>query len=223
MNRRLFVTLTIGLVVMFFFWYTSKNCEEIREEKTTTKTTKTTVYVGRVRTIIGAVNNRRRELELEMKNLTLPKGKFLSDYVPELGGNPLRIIIMTGFRSGSTFIGELISSIPGNFFYYEPLYRFGNHLKFRDRSNSTAAFTELRNLLECNFKNLTEYIKTTKWFKNQLFFNKQLWVYCRKYKLQKYCYNAEFLSRFCGLYPFQTMKIVRMSLHLIEEYLADDK
>ena len=35
------------------------------------------------------------------------------------------------------------------------------------------------------------------------------------------CYNSEFLKNFCSLYPLQTMKTVRLSLDLVEEFLND--
>ena len=39
--------------------------------------------------------------------------------------------------------------------------------------------------------------------------------------LRVICYNAEFLQKFCSLYPFQTMKTVRLSLNLTERFLND--
>ena len=39
--------------------------------------------------------------------------------------------------------------------------------------------------------------------------------------LRAICYNAEFLQNFCSLYPFQTMKTVRLRLNLVEGFLND--
>lgn len=222
MNRRYLLLLTIlsCTVIVFVGLNNFKECDQIKHVVQTT-TPEIVFFVDKIKTITAAINNRRKELERDLKGFKFPDGKFLSDYVPELGGTPLRVIVMTGFRSGSTFIGELISSLPGNFFYYEPIIRFGNEKKIRSPPTSIEAIEDIKNLLNCNYYNLDKYIAQGKYFNNPLWYNKPLWSYCQKF--EEYCFNSTFLTRFCGLYPFQTLKIVRMSLELIEEFLANEK
>lgn len=48
----------------------------------------------------------------------------LNDLVMEKGGQPIRNVIFTTWRSGSTFLGETLDSHPGTFYHYEPLLHF---------------------------------------------------------------------------------------------------
>ena len=61
--------------------------------------------------------NRRRELKMSASKAI---GEYLGDW--EALDQPLRrILILTTWRSGSTFLGELLSMIPGTFYSFEPL------------------------------------------------------------------------------------------------------
>lgn len=60
-----------------------------------------------------------------------------------LPGVPTRNLIVTTFRSGSTFTSEIFGSHPGTFNYYEPLYKLeGYHTSILKKV--------IKNLLECN-------------------------------------------------------------------------
>ena len=62
--------------------------------------------------------NRRRELKMSASKGII--GEYLGDW--EALDQPLRrILILTTWRSGSTFLGELLSMIPGTFYSFEPL------------------------------------------------------------------------------------------------------
>ncbi|KAA0190286.1 hypothetical protein HAZT_HAZT011347 [Hyalella azteca] len=44
--------------------------------------------------------------------------------VPEMGGRPALNWVVTTWRSGSTFVGDLLTAHPGTFYHYEPLMDF---------------------------------------------------------------------------------------------------
>lgn len=73
--------------------------------------------------------------------------------VPELGGRPVRSVILTTWRSGSTFLGDVLNSHPANFYHYEPLL---DHeiVQIRSGPLATAAQQRLENLLRCNYSSL---------------------------------------------------------------------
>jgi len=71
----------------------------------------------------------------------------------EQGGQPVRNIIITTWRSGSTFLGDILNSHPGNFYHYEPLLDY-DIIQIRGPPHSTTAIQVLRNLLNCNFTQL---------------------------------------------------------------------
>lgn len=49
--------------------------------------------------------------------------------------------------------------------------------------------------------------------------NKRLWSQCEAYP--DFCWEPDFLNEFCKLFPFQSMKTVRLRLKLAEELLED--
>ena len=64
------------------------------------------------------LHHRRRELKMSASKGII--GEYLGDW--EAFDQPLRrILILTTWRSGSTFLGELLSMIPGTFYSFEPL------------------------------------------------------------------------------------------------------
>ena len=55
--------------------------------------------------------------------------------------------------------------------------------------------------------------------------NARLWTHCQadgKQRFQKsYCWKPEFLNKFCPLFPFQSIKTVRLRLNLTEQIVKD--
>jgi len=50
----------------------------------------------------------------------------LDDLIMEKGGSPIRNLVFTTWRSGSTFIGAILNSHPGTFYHFEPLKYMGS-------------------------------------------------------------------------------------------------
>lgn len=80
--------------------------------------------------------------------------------VPELGGTPLRSIIITTWRSGSTFLGDVLNAHPANFYHYEPLLDY-DIVQVRGPPLAENALQALRDLLKCTYSNLGMYFYTT--------------------------------------------------------------
>lgn len=77
----------------------------------------------------------------------------LDDLVMEKGGTPMRSIILTSWRSGSTFLGDVINAHPANFYHYEPLLDFGI-VQIRGPPLAEEALQNIESLLNCDFHNL---------------------------------------------------------------------
>lgn len=171
-----------------------------------------------------ALAEQRLYVEQEMQGYNYPSGKYnvsaktLSDLVPELGGQPVRSIIITTWRSGSTFLGDVLNSHPGNFYHYEPLLDY-DIIQIRGAPLASAALQTLRDLLHCNYSSLDHYLEYGQ-DHNWLFtHNTRLWERCIIHP--QLCWLPQFLSPMCSLFPFQSMKVVRLRLRLTEELLAD--
>ncbi|XP_051161919.1 carbohydrate sulfotransferase 4-like isoform X4 [Leptopilina boulardi] len=171
------------------------------------------------------INLQRKLIEKNMSGYRYLNGENeidssnLDNFVMERGGKPLRSIILTSWRSGSTFLGEVINAHPATYYHYEPLLDFGI-IQIREEPFADMALKNIESLLKCNYSNMEHYLnfgKTHVWLFNH---NAPLWEQCLMHK--SICWDPRFLSPFCQLFPFQSMKIVRLRLRLIEKILAQD-
>ena len=52
--------------------------------------------------------------------------------------------------------------------------------------------------------------------------NNRLWKYCKQGKNSD-CYNSGLLNEFCSMFPFHSMKTVRLRAKLAKSLLEDDR
>ncbi|XP_012537540.1 carbohydrate sulfotransferase 5 isoform X1 [Monomorium pharaonis] len=171
------------------------------------------------------IDQQRRAIKKDMENYEYPNGRYeinvskLEDLVMEKGGRPMRSIILTSWRSGSTFLGDVVNAHPANFYHYEPLLDYGI-VQIRDPPLADESLTRIISLLNCEYKELDRYLdygKTHPWVFNH---NTHLWRQCQAHK--RICWDPRFVSKFCRLFPFQSMKLVRLRLHVAESLLAEE-
>lgn len=186
-------------------------------------------------TIEGILKEQRLKIAEETRSLDGEKGfENLDTFIPENNGIPLRNIIVTTWRSGSTFLGAILNSMPGNYYHFEPLVNYGITV-VRGPPSDDEAIYQLKELLHCNYSSVNEYVS---FGANQKFvynYNHRLWNYCYLHPGHpsntglkggsphdpRYCSNADFLTSFCKLFPVQSMKIMRLRLALAERLLED--
>ncbi|XP_011330654.1 carbohydrate sulfotransferase 5 isoform X3 [Ooceraea biroi] len=175
--------------------------------------------------ILEVVDQQRRAIRREMENYKYLNGRYgvnvskLEDLVMEKGGRPMRSIILTSWRSGSTFLGDVVNAHPANFYHYEPLLDYGI-VQIREQPYADESLTRIISLLNCEYKDLDRYLnygKTHPWVFNH---NTHLWRQCQAHK--RICWDPRFVSRFCRLFPFQSVKLVRLRLHIAERLLAEE-
>lgn len=109
--------------------------------------------------------------------------------------------------------------MPANYYHYEPLLNY-EIIQIRDPPQSDTAIETLRQLLKCNYTTLTDYLEFGQNHNYLFSHNIRLWRNCHMYP--QYCYDPQFLNGFCRLFPFQSMKVVRLRLALAESLLNDD-
>lgn len=172
----------------------------------------------------SVIGQQRLLIAGEMSGYRYPAGRYnvsarsLSDLVPELGGQPLRSIIVTTWRSGSTFLGDVLHAHPANFYHYEPLLHY-DIVQVRGEPLARGAVDTLRSLMHCNYTGLKEYLDYGPDHSWLFTHNTRLWDACER--RPDLCWKPQFLNPFCRLFPFQSMKVVRLRLRLMEELLAD--
>lgn len=128
-------------------------------------------------------------------------------------------VILSTWRSGSTFLGDIINSMPANYYHYEPLLNY-EIVQIRGPPQSDQAIDTLRKLLKCNYTALTDYLEYGQSHNYLFTHNFRLWHSCQLHP--QFCYDPQFLNSFCRLFPFQSMKVVRVRLALAESLLNDN-
>ncbi|KAK7866079.1 hypothetical protein R5R35_013576 [Gryllus longicercus] len=181
-------------------------------------------FVNRIREIQDVISEQRLLIAKEMKGYKYPGGqhnktaKSFQDLAPELGGKPIRTLVVTTWRSGSTFLGDVLNSHPANFYHYEPLLNYET-TQIREEPLASEAVSKLKALLNCNYTGFDHYLTYGQRHIELFVHNTRLWAQCKKHR--DLCWSPDFLSPFCRLFPFQSMKVVRLRLKLVEEFLKD--
>ena len=166
------------------------------------------------------IEREKSYLEKSLKNYKYAKDTTLSNYTPVTLGIPLRSLIVASWRTGSTFVGEIINSVPGNYYHYEPLLQYGI-VQFREISDSYDALRMLKKLFLCDYSGLSDYLAYGREHPYLFKHNFRLWNCCGASANLKW--NDTFLSTFCKLFPFQSMKTVRIRLGVVEELFKDNR
>lgn len=177
-------------------------------------------------TIEDILTEQRDKIQEDMLYFEYPGGRFgvdaekLSDLTIETNGSPVRSIIITTWRSGSTFLGDILNAMPANFYHYEPLLNY-DIIQIRGPPYDQQAIQNLKNLLRCNYTDMAEYLNYGQQHTYLFSHNTRLWRQCRLYS--QFCWEPKFLSAYCKLFPLQSMKVVRLRLSIAEQLLADER
>ena len=63
----------------------------------------------------------------------------------------IQAMIVTSWRSGSTFTGELLNSVSGSFYSYEPLSLVGITRIYNNSQNIQLATNVIKGIFQCNY------------------------------------------------------------------------
>lgn len=135
---------------------------------------------------------------------------------------PIRSLIVTTWRSGSTFLGDILNAMPANYYHYEPLLHYGIQ-QIRTDDDEKNALTIIKNLLNCDYHNdiMSDYLKYGTSHTNLFEHNERLWSVCKEHP--SICWQSQFLTPFCKLFPLQSMKTVRLRTRSAEKLLSDTR
>ena len=145
----------------------------------------------------------------------------VGDIIPAEDSRP--ILLLTTWRSGSTFTGDILNQYPATFYYFEPLHYYANRRE-KDAIQSEDIF--LKSLFQCSFnKDNFGYLQHVAQWANSFLFKKhnwRLWDSCRNVlPLNTMCFLPEFLSFACRLHPIRLIKTVRIRLKSLASLLED--
>ncbi|CAL4080635.1 unnamed protein product, partial [Meganyctiphanes norvegica] len=157
---------------------------------------------------------RREYLGYNFKNLSFKPGESLQT-------NKIhRVVLVSMWRSGSSFVGDLLSSFPGTFYTYEPLHYLSQNQMVDSDILVNKSMSLLRNILKCSFTKQLEYVAEFKNFMESVQHNRRFWRACARYP--SLCYDPWFLENICPYFPVHVIKVLRLELSHISQILDED-
>jgi chondroitin 6-sulfotransferase 3 len=147
-------------------------------------------------------------------------GNKLEQFTPETNGTPIRAVVVSTWRSGSTFFGDMLKSLPEGIFHYEPLIPFGK-IQIREISQAKRAINYLKMIFNCNFNTSMKNRISELQYRSLIGQRTQLLSFCDQN--YRFCYRPHFIGTFCKLFPLQTMKLVRLRMKVAGELLRDER
>ncbi|GAB0099002.1 uncharacterized protein DMENIID0001_148200 [Sergentomyia squamirostris] len=178
-------------------------------------------------TIEDVVVNERLRIREEMKCFEYPRWpnqsvRHLEDFTLETGGIPIRSIVIAKSRSGSTFFGDLLNSVPGTFYTYEPLFILhGKPILNENDPKAPMAVSHVKKILQCDFSGRDMKIYLNDGKRLPFFFkhNTRIWRLSEEYP--QFFWTPSFQTSICRLFPMQSMKIVQLPLSIFGKLLDD--
>ncbi|XP_075679019.1 carbohydrate sulfotransferase 1-like [Dermatophagoides pteronyssinus] len=155
------------------------------------------------------------------------KYNFIEKFKIFNGNDQQRVLILGYFRSGSSFIGDLLQQNWKSFYTFEPLHYMSRQLRI-DNNNQTDAIDLINGIYQCNFSNYNSAIQYNQWIHNHTFlvrWNRFFWNIC-KFRTMSICYDNEFMGDVCRRSRYNIIKTVRLRLQDIESLykrLEDEK
>lgn len=129
-----------------------------------------------------------------------------------------RILLVTYFRSGSSFLGDLLQSTPRTFYSFEPLHFMTSGYRISSE-RIEEAFLVLNKLFSCSFPELSFYIKWALNADHRFLFkwNNFLWNSCQSHR--RLCYNPSFLKAICLKASVHLMKVTRLHMNQVSDFI----
>ena len=135
------------------------------------------------------------------------------------------ILIATSWRSGSSFLGELLAQYPGTFYYFEPLHYYSQ--KVTEESDVIREEEFLETLFRCQFgehnHGFLEHVQEKDNSFLLSFRNKRLWDSCLLFPEEERletCFSEEYLNRVCPRFPLRLIKTVRLRVKRTRKLLG---
>lgn len=130
-----------------------------------------------------------------------------------------RVIILSTWRSGSSFLGDLLKSYPGTYFSFEPLHHLLKNLHLQEGPLVDVVLNLLKSIMTCDLSQQEEYVS---YMRNNSFLidhNTRIWNSCSRNRAL--CFDKDYLSAVCKYMPVNVMKTVRMGLSPVVALLQD--
>ncbi|XP_037777751.1 carbohydrate sulfotransferase 3-like [Penaeus monodon] len=137
------------------------------------------------------------------------------------------VILWTGWRSGSTFMGQVLSRAANATFYsYEPLHMYGVKVMDQDDARTRSALVLMKDLLLCRLESHSDQVS----YMGRCDFYLRQNVYLKGHCLRddpkfqaSLCRNASYVAGVCRSADMNVIKVLRLSLQFARPLLEDDE
>lgn len=172
--------------------------------------------------------NRQDRIQEILKQSSVVRGKSTIDPMKSLKSMPVvnpnnvtKIIILTYFRSGSSFFGDLLQQNWKTFYHFEPLHSMTYNSRIGN-DNIEKAFDLFNGIFSCNFTELKDYMQWVKQPHNQFLFSHNLFLRVTCHSNPKTCFNPVFVNEVCNRAPVHVMKLTRLHMQHLKAYLEEN-
>ncbi|KAL1445730.1 hypothetical protein MTO96_044865 [Rhipicephalus appendiculatus] len=126
--------------------------------------------------------------------------RFANTHPQEKPPKVRRILVVAYFRSGSSFLGQLLSANPRTFYHYEPLWMLSNAARLRGEA-ALRGLDYITDFFGCDFAKHSDYLQLAINHTHPFMQNTHLWDACKGDK--------------------RVMKVTRIDMDTIRSYLLD--
>ena len=172
--------------------------------------------------------NRQDRIQEILKQSNVIRGRSTIDPMKSLKSMPLvnpnnvtKIIILTYFRSGSSFFGDLLQQNWKTFYHFEPLHSMTYNSRIGD-DKIQQAFDLFNGVFSCNFTELKDYMQWVKQPHCQFLFAHNLFLRVTCHSNPKTCFNPVFVNAVCNRAPVHVMKLTRLHMRHLKTYLEEN-
>ncbi|RWS28924.1 secreted protein-like protein [Leptotrombidium deliense] len=118
----------------------------------------------------------------------------LIKYEPVNASNVTTIILVTYYRSGSSFLGDLLQQNDRTFYSFEPFRSFSDG-DILSEDQVPNALQILQSITKCDYLKISQYVNSM-----------------RKYEMKSKCWTAQFLQEVCIRSPIRVIKTTRLKM-----------
>lgn len=135
--------------------------------------------------------------------------------------NVTKIIVLTYFRAGSSFFGDLLQQNWKTFYHFEPLHSMTYNSRIGD-DKIDKAFHLFNGILNCNYTEMGEYMEWVRQPHNQFLFSHNMFLRVTCHSNPKTCFNSTFVNAVCQRAPVHVMKVTRLHMRHLKTYLEEN-
>ncbi|XP_071042816.1 carbohydrate sulfotransferase 1 isoform X1 [Parasteatoda tepidariorum] len=132
-----------------------------------------------------------------------------------------RVFIITYFRAGSSFFGDILQQNWKTFYHFEPLHSM-TYNKRVDDDKMPQVFNLFNDIFTCNFTEQKAYMDWVKQPRNQFLFSHNLFLWVTCHSNPRTCFNPSFVNAVCLRAPVHVMKLTRLHMHHLRSYLEEN-